>query len=51
MKSKAFGRDLEKLYPIIAENGSDSAALDNVVEFMLMDKSRPLPEITLTLCT
>eukprot|EP00668_Euglena_longa_P011617 GGOE01014026.1.p1 GENE.GGOE01014026.1~~GGOE01014026.1.p1 ORF type:complete len:2057 (-),score=451.46 GGOE01014026.1:451-6585(-) len=49
MKSEAFGKNLEKLYPIIDDNGSDSAALDNVVEFLLMDGSRQLPEIMMTL--
>src|SRR5690349_9977017 len=35
MKSPLFGDDLHKLYPIIAEDQSDSACLDNAIEFLL----------------
>ena len=48
MKSASFGKQLENIYPIISENGSDSAALDNVVEFLLNEQSRELPEIMMT---
>ena len=34
MKSPLFGDDLHKLYPIISEDQSDSACLDNAVEFL-----------------
>ena len=34
LKSPLFGDDLQKLYPIIAPDGSDSANFDNVVEFL-----------------
>jgi len=42
MKSPLFGEDLHKLYPIIAEDQSDSACLDNAVEFLLRG-GRSLP--------
>ena len=44
--SDAFGDDLEKLYPIAIEGGSDSAVFDNVVEFLHM-AGRPLPHAVL----
>ncbi|MDB5289397.1 MAG: gltB 2 [Phycisphaerales bacterium] len=34
LKSEIFGDELAKLYPILTESGSDSATLDNAVEFM-----------------
>jgi glutamate synthase (NADPH/NADH) large chain len=36
MTSKVLGRDIEKVYPVIAPNGSDSAMLDNTLEFLMM---------------
>ncbi len=42
MKSELFGNDLEKIFPIIQPDGSDSASLDNAVE-MLMLSGRSLP--------
>jgi glutamate synthase domain-containing protein 2/glutamate synthase domain-containing protein 3 len=42
MKSPLFGDDLHKLYPIISEDQSDSACLDNAVEFLLRG-GRSLP--------
>ncbi len=41
-KSKVFGDDIEKLFPIIQQNGSDSAALDNTVELLTLN-GRSLP--------
>ncbi len=35
MSSRRFGEDLRKLYPIIGEDQSDSACLDNVLEFLV----------------
>jgi len=35
LTSDLFGRDLAKLYPIIAEGQSDSACLDNAAEFLV----------------
>jgi len=41
LKSDVLG-DLEKIYPVIEPNKSDSASLDNVLEFLLMSgKSLP----------
>ena len=36
LSSDLFGRDLEKLYPIVYEDQSDSACLDNALEFLVM---------------
>jgi len=42
MKSDLFGSDLEKLFPIIEPNKSDSASFDNVLEFLVLTgKSLP----------
>ncbi|TWU55458.1 glutamate synthase large subunit [Rubripirellula reticaptiva] len=35
--SELFGDDLQKLFPVIEPNGSDSGTFDNVLEFMLMN--------------
>ncbi len=37
MSSKVFGDDLQKVYPVIASSGSDSAMLDNTLEFLYMN--------------
>jgi glutamate synthase domain-containing protein 2/glutamate synthase domain-containing protein 1/glutamate synthase domain-containing protein 3 len=42
LQSPLFGDDLQKLYPIIAPNGSDSANFDNAVE-LLLQSGRSLP--------
>ena len=34
LRSRLFGDDLEKLFPIIEEDGSDSAKFDNCLEFL-----------------
>ncbi|KAF0138610.1 MAG: glutamate synthase (NADPH/NADH) large chain, partial [Stygiobacter sp.] len=44
LKSNLFGDDIEKIFPIIQPNGSDSAALDNAVE-MLYHAGRSLPHV------
>ncbi|GMM37972.1 glutamate synthase (NADH) [Saccharomycopsis crataegensis] len=49
MKSSKFGDDLEKLFPIIEEGGSDSAALDNVLELLVMNGVLTLPEAIMLL--
>ncbi|MBW2289229.1 MAG: glutamate synthase large subunit [Deltaproteobacteria bacterium] len=36
MESELFGDDLEKIYPIIQEGGSDSASFDNALEFLFL---------------
>jgi glutamate synthase (NADPH/NADH) large chain len=42
LKSPLFGSDIEKLFPIIAPGGSDSANLDNAVE-LLFQAGRSIP--------
>ncbi|OQN99602.1 putative glutamate synthase [NADPH] [Cryoendolithus antarcticus] len=44
LKSEAFGDELEKLYPIIEDGGSDSAAFDNVLELLVINGVLSLPE-------
>ena len=34
LRSRLFGDDLEKLFPVIEEDGSDSAKFDNCLEFL-----------------
>ncbi|MBN2480733.1 MAG: glutamate synthase large subunit [Bacteroidales bacterium] len=42
MKSDLFGEDLKKLFPVIEPEKSDSASLDNVLEFLVLTgKSLP----------
>lgn len=36
LQSQLFGKDLEKLFPVIEPGKSDSASLDNVFEFLIM---------------
>ncbi len=45
-ESDLFGDDLQKLFPICIEGGSDSATFDNVMEFLHM-AGRPLPHAVL----
>jgi glutamate synthase (ferredoxin) len=42
MQSDLFGDDLEKLFPIINTDGSDSAMFDNCLELLVLS-GRPLP--------
>jgi len=42
MKSELFGDDLKKLFPVIEPDKSDSASLDNALEFLVMT-GRTLP--------
>jgi len=44
LKSDLFGDDLEKLFPIVEDGGSDSAAFDNVLELLVMNRVLSLPE-------
>jgi glutamate synthase domain-containing protein 2/glutamate synthase domain-containing protein 1/glutamate synthase domain-containing protein 3 len=41
LSSEAFGADIEKIKPVIVEGGSDSAALDNILELLVL-AGRPL---------
>ena len=43
LASKAFGADLQKLFPVMREGGSDSQRMDNVLEFLVLT-GRELPE-------
>jgi glutamate synthase (NADPH/NADH) large chain len=44
LKSPLFGDAIEKVYPVISPGGSDSACLDNAVEF-LVHSGRSLPHV------
>lgn len=41
LKSEVFGEDLQKLYPVLTPNASDSASFDNAFEFLIAN-GRPL---------
>src|SRR5690606_20437096 len=42
LSSNVFGEDLSELFPVVPEGQSDSASLDNVLEFLVMG-GRSLP--------
>ncbi|CRK18446.1 hypothetical protein BN1708_012346, partial [Verticillium longisporum] len=44
MQSDVFKDELEKLYPIVEDGGSDSAAFDNVLELLTINGVLSLPE-------
>ncbi len=44
LQSPLFGEDLKKLFPIVTEGGSDSAAFDSAVE-LLFQSGRSLPHV------
>ncbi|KAI0878826.1 glutamate synthase [Hypoxylon argillaceum] len=44
MHSNVFGDELEHLYPIVEDGGSDSAAFDNVLELLTINGVLSLPE-------
>ncbi len=48
MKSDLFGDDVDRLFPIILEEKSDSASMDMAVELLLMT-GRSLPEVMMML--
>ncbi len=48
LASDLFGDDLEKLYPIVDDEQSDSACLDNAVEFLAL-AGRSLPHVMMML--
>ena len=48
LHSELFGTDMEKLFPIVSENQSDSACLDNALEFLLLG-GRSLPHAMMML--
>ena len=41
LESNVFGEDIEKLFPIVNTNGSDSASLDNIFELLVMGGRKP----------
>ncbi|KAI9468208.1 hypothetical protein BDB00DRAFT_864070 [Zychaea mexicana] len=49
MTSDTFGDQLELLYPIIEEGGSDSAAFDNVLELLVVNGVLTLPEAVMVM--
>ncbi|MFM9882001.1 MAG: glutamate synthase large subunit, partial [Burkholderiales bacterium] len=48
LHSDLFGKDMEKLFPIVYEQQSDSACLDNALEFLLLG-GRSLPHAMMML--
>lgn len=44
LKSDVFGDELDHLYPIVEDAGSDSAAFDNVLELLTINGVLSLPE-------
>jgi glutamate synthase (NADPH/NADH) len=44
MRSSLFGDELDLLYPIVEDGGSDSAAFDNVLELLTINGVLSLPE-------
>lgn len=49
LKSDLFGDELDSLYPIIEDGGSDSAAFDNVLELLTINGVLSLPEAVMLL--
>ncbi|MCS6297740.1 MAG: glutamate synthase large subunit [Nitrospira sp.] len=48
LNSELFGEDMKKLFPIVYENQSDSASLDNALEFLVLG-GRSLPHAMMML--
>ncbi|MFH1199425.1 MAG: glutamate synthase large subunit, partial [Candidatus Omnitrophota bacterium] len=48
LSSKLFGKDIAKLKPVIVSGGSDSAALDNIFELLVL-AGRPLAQAMMML--
>ena len=46
LQSETFGDELQKMYPILTESGSDSATLDNALQFLTVT-GRSLPHAIL----
>ncbi len=46
LQSEVFGDELQKMYPIVTESGSDSATLDNALQFLAVN-GRSLPHAVL----
>lgn len=50
MKSKTFGANLKRLYPVVEPNLSDSGSVDCVLEFLVQAGGRSLPEVSTLSC-
>jgi glutamate synthase domain-containing protein 2/glutamate synthase domain-containing protein 1/formylmethanofuran dehydrogenase subunit C len=48
MQSEVFGQEIQRMFPILTESGSDSATLDNALQF-LSNGGRSLPHSVLML--
>jgi glutamate synthase domain-containing protein 2/glutamate synthase domain-containing protein 1/glutamate synthase domain-containing protein 3 len=48
LKSEIFGDELEKMFPLLTETGSDSATLDNALQFLVVN-GRALPHAVMML--
>ncbi|SCZ84142.1 glutamate synthase large subunit [Nitrosomonas mobilis] len=48
LQSEVFGDELQKMFPILTESGSDSATLDNALQFLCVN-GRSLPHAVLML--
>jgi len=46
LQSPVFGDELKKMFPILTESGSDSATIDNVIQFLAVN-GRSLPHAVL----
>ncbi len=46
LQSEVFGDELQKMYPLLTESGSDSATLDNALQFLTVN-GRTLPHAIL----
>ncbi|KAJ2779520.1 glutamate synthase [NADH], partial [Coemansia interrupta] len=49
MQSAAFGKDLQKAFPIIDEFGSDSAAFDSVLELLVVSGTLTMAEAVMVM--
>ncbi|XP_076371707.1 uncharacterized protein LOC143257208 isoform X2 [Tachypleus tridentatus] len=49
MHSAIYGEELNKLYPVVEPDLSDSGCVDNVMEFLVMVGQRSLPEAAMTM--
>ncbi|KAJ1951832.1 glutamate synthase [NADH], partial [Linderina pennispora] len=49
LKSSAFGSDISKIFPIIDEYGSDSAAFNSVLELLVTSGSLSMPEAVMVM--
>lgn len=48
LESSLFSQEIEKLFPVLVPGGSDSATLDNMLEFLLLS-GRPLSHVMMML--